>query len=32
MDAEIEEVREIYRQKIEEDIDGSLDEWKNWDR
>lgn len=29
MDAEIEEVREIYRQKIEEDIDGSLDEWKN---
>lgn len=29
MEAEIEEVREIYRQKIEEDIDKDLDEWKN---
>lgn len=29
MEMEIEEVRQIYRQKIEEDLDGSLDEWKN---
>lgn len=29
MEAEIEEVRQIYRQKIEEDVGKSIEEWKN---